>query len=279
MIADTSNGQRPSRSRRPASAWFARTARRLYETSVTFGFDPITAANSVAGLPRYVRSALAYRRIQPGASFSFQLKHLNPRPADYRRPAGRVDRHYFYQDLWAARKVYESKPACHIDIGSRLDGFVAHVLSFMPITVVDIRPFEKPVPGLTFIQDDATRLTRFADSSIVSISSLHAIEHFGLGRYGDPINPDAPMEALRNLQRVLAPGGRLYLGLPIGIERLEHNAHRVFDPATVVQALQGLQLQTFSVINDNGVFESPGSLQECRKLWYGCGLFEFVNMR
>src|SRR6266540_343059 len=116
------------------------------------------------------------------------------------------------------------RPRAHIDIGSRVDGFVAHVLTFMPVTVVDIRPLQSDVRGLTFVQGDVCRLASFQTDSIESLSSLHAIEHIGLGRYGDPIAPDGWRDALRECARVLAPGGRFYFGTPVGRERLNFNS-------------------------------------------------------
>ena len=61
-----------------------------------------------------------------------------------------------------------------------------------------------------------------------SVSSLHAIEHFGLGRYGDPLCWDGHVRGLDNLTRLLKVGGKLYFSVPIGEQRIEFNAHRVF---------------------------------------------------
>jgi len=59
----------------------------------------------------------------------------------------------------------------------------------MPVEVVDIRPLNDIVDGLSFIRENATLLPRFENDSIESLSCLHAAEHFGLGRYGDSIDP------------------------------------------------------------------------------------------
>jgi hypothetical protein len=59
---------------------------------------------------------------------------------DYSSQAGVAGGHYFFQDLWAARKIFAVHPEKHFDIGSRIDGFVAHVLSFMAVSMMDIRP-------------------------------------------------------------------------------------------------------------------------------------------
>jgi hypothetical protein len=121
--------------------------------------------------------------------------------------AGAASGHYFHQDLWAARKIHERGPDKHLDIGSRIDGFVAHVLTFMPLTIVDIRSMKSDIQGLTFLQDDATTLSKLPSNSVQSLSSLHVAEHFGLGRYSDPIDPEACFKFMRSLERVLAPCG------------------------------------------------------------------------
>jgi SAM-dependent methyltransferase len=198
---------------------------------------------------------------------------LNERKAD----AGTIGGHYFHQDIWAARKILERHPSQHLDVGSRLDGFVAHLLVFMPVTVIDIRSLDSTVQGLQFVQDDATELLKFGDSSIDSISSLHAAEHFGLGRYSDPVDPQACFRFMRALQRVLCPGGRLYFSVPIGRERVEFNAHRVFAVRTILNTFAQLNLVSFSLVGDDGHFYSNVDPAGCEDSEYSCGLFEFTK--
>jgi hypothetical protein len=113
----------------------------------------------------------------------------------------------------------------------------------------------------------------------MSLSSLHAVEHFGLGRYGDPLDPGGSLSAMKALARVLAPGGRLYFSVPIGVERVCFNSHRVFAPEAVVHAFitAGLRLVEFSAVDDGGNFipaTDPGLFADAR---YACGLFEFIK--
>jgi SAM-dependent methyltransferase len=192
-------------------------------------------------------------------------------------PAGSVPTHYFHQDLWAARLLHAAGVRRHVDVGSRLDGFVAHVLSFAEVEFVDLRPLPAAVPGLTFRQGTLLALP-FADGAVPSVSCLHVLEHVGLGRYGDPVDPGGWRRAAAELARVLAPGGRLLLGVPVGRERLCFDAHRVFDPQTVVEAFAGLSLAAFSLIDDRGegVAPDPGFARS-RDCAYGCGLFEFTK--
>jgi hypothetical protein len=76
---------------------------------------------------------------------------------------------------------------------------------------------------------------------------------------------------------VLRPGGRLYFGVPVGIERLDFNAHRVFDPSTVVDAFPTLTLRSFSAVDDSGAYHEDVDPMDFSNMQYACGLFEFAR--
>ena len=254
-----------------------RTAGRALTGFQAFGVDPVRTLRGVRNIPRYLRDLARYRRAAAGGQFPLRLASLFPVLADYDDAAGETRSHYFHQDLWAARRVFAARPAEHVDVGSRIDGFVAHLLTFMPVTVLDIRALESNVEGLTFVQSDATDLARFPDASVGSISSLHAVEHFGLGRYGDPVDGEACFRAMRSLARVLAPGGRLYFSVPVGRERVAFNAHRIFDPHTVLSAFAGLELVSFAAVDDQGNLRAGLAPGDVASAEFACGLFEFTR--
>ena len=236
---------------------------------------------------RLLRNMKSYNLHNTRPEFHASIRNLYPCISDWDANAGSLG-YYFWQDLWAARKIFQAGPSEHYDIGSRVDGFIAHVLSFMPVTMIDIRPLPQKVAGLKFIQADATNLDGIADNSIVSLSSLCAPEHFGLGRYGDPIDPEACFAAMRSMQRVLAPGGRLYIAVPVGDRSgVAFNAHRIFEPEVIIETMSELYLADFTVASemyDNvGYFEHM-SFEEFHKKGFGIsydgsvdGLFEFVK--
>ena len=149
--------------------------------------------------------------------------------------------------MWAARLIYKSGIKTHFDIGSRIDGFIAHLLSMeIDVTLIDIREFPEKVEGLHTIIDDATTLQQVPNESIESMSALCSLEHFGLGRYGDPIDPEACFRCFEEIQKKVKKGGKLYISLPIGKERVEFNAHRVFYPSTIIDCFHDMNLEEFS---------------------------------
>ena len=159
----------------------------------------------------------------------------------------RTVENYFWQDLWAAKLIIKSGVKQHFDIASRLDGFIAHLLAVdINVSMIDVRKFPTEIENLDTIVDDATTLHQIPDESIESMSALCSLEHFGLGRYGDPIDPEACFKCFENIQKKLRKGGKLYVSVPIGRERVEFNAHRVFYPETIVNCFDSLKLEEFS---------------------------------
>lgn len=200
---------------------------------------------------------------------------------------------YFHQDLWGARKVLENNPKIHWDVGSSVFGFISHLLVFRQhINLIDIRPIESEIDGVNYICANATNMEGIPDNSIESLSALCSVEHFGLGRYGDEIDPDGWQKALKSFQRVLKSGGHLYLSVPIGAKnKVEFNAHRIFSIGTILECLSGLELNELSIMvnfvlekviwrNAEGILEKDKTLLqsiEAGAFESSYGLFEFLN--
>ena len=72
--------------------------------------------------------------------------------------------------------------------------------------------------------------------------SISSFEHDGLGRYGDPINPDGDFEAMQNMKRIVKPGGLMFLALPVGKDVLAWNAHRVYGRHRLPLLLRGWEV-------------------------------------
>ena len=185
------------------------------------------------------------------------------------------DPHYFYQSVWLSRRLVETGQPKHVDIGSSIT-MLAVTSAQVQTIFVDYRPLKVQIDNLVPIAGSLLKLP-FADNRLGSLSCLHVIEHIGLGRYGDPLNPQGTKLAARELARVLKPGGKLYVSLPVGRERTQFNAHRVFHPSTVVEMFTGLHLVNFDLIDDGGNWLPRAELSAGAGCEYGCGLFEMTK--
>lgn len=199
--------------------------------------------------------------------------------------SGTAKGHYFHQDLYVAQKIHINSPVRHIDIGSRVDGFIAHVASFREIEVLDVRPLDIDIPNIKFHQlDIMSPLDENFVESTDSLSSLHALEHFGLGRYGDPVNYDGYLVAFDNLSNMLKQCGKFYLSVPIGPERIEFDAHRVFSIDYLVEIVsKKFHIDTFSYVDDKGNLNRhvPWNSEEAKANYgchYGCGILELTKL-
>ena len=237
-----------------------------------------TIARGLSGGLAYIRDWRIYNQKLDDHSSPFRarLSDMLPCLTDRYECAGSTRGHYFHQDLWVAKEIYKLNPTEHWDVGSRIDGFVAHLLVSREVSVIDIRKLESNVPGLRFHQGDITGLN-FPSGSIRSLSCLHAMEHVGLGRYGDKVDPKGCFQGMKELARVLAPGGRLYFSVPIGRQRTEFNAHRIFDPKTILDCFSSLRLLHFAAIDDRDELIDPANWEDYRTANHACGLFVFTK--
>lgn len=216
-------------------------------------------------------------------SFKADRNFIYPIIDDIGENADSLDGHYFMQDICVAKKILVDAPEHHYDIGSRVDGFISHLLVFRKnVTLIDVRKFPYEIDGLEFIQADAINLDSIPDESIESLSCLHAAEHFGLGRYGDTVNAEAFFIAMRNFERVLCKEAKLYLSVPCGKEDAVYfNAHRMFYPRTVINAFEKMQLLKFEIIQNHQIKEidinEDGILRQLDD--YYCGIFTMQKIK
>jgi hypothetical protein len=266
---------------------------RLYSISVFLGVDLQKTIANLRGYPKYLhnlrklRTSILTNELEPipGSVRCFGKPY--PIVDEFYAPAGNASGHYFHQDLLVANYIYNDKPSLHLDIGSRIDGFIAHLLAFEQQTVLgDIRPVLINNPNISFVRMD---LMGHVDSALLgsyeSISCLHAIEHMGLGRYGDPVNAYGHYQALKNLCHLLSKSGIMYLSFPIGKEsRIEYNAHRVVSLAESRAMFRstGLVVRNFAYVDDAGnlfVIDDLGEIdwQSSYNLTYGCGIWTLTK--
>jgi hypothetical protein len=188
------------------------------------------------------------------------------------------DTHYLYHPAWAARVIKEINPKEHVDISSILS-FSTVLSAFVPVKFYDYRPSKIVLDNFYAGKADLVDLP-FADNSIESISCLHVAEHIGLGRYGDPIDPDGDIKAINELKRVTAKQGNLIFAVPMGKPRICFNGHRIYSYEQIVELFSGFTIKQFVMIPDNalegGMIENA-SPELASSQEYGCGCFWFVK--
>ena len=246
------------------------------------GFRFKTLSRNVRSVPFFLSTWRELRRQARESSESIPFGSVRPILDDRFAQAGSASGHYFHQDLLVARRVFENAPKRHVDVGSRVDGFVAHVASFRPVDAIDVRPLDSKITNLKFVCADMMgELPDELVESTDSLSCLHAVEHFGLGRYGDPVNYDGHVIGIENMKRMVRPGGRFYLSTPISCDqRIEFNAHRIFTlPYLRSKVEDDFEVESLSYVDDSGqlhvdVDADSHDARETFGLQFGCGILE-----
>jgi hypothetical protein len=245
------------------------------------GVDAVKLLGTIRGIPGYLSD---YRKFKSSNQDNAFRMSFYPIMADRFKQGGTTKGHYFHQDLLVAQMIYDAKPDRHVDVGSRIDGFVAHLASFRKVTVIDIRALNSDIKNIDFHQADMMSPDTNIGAECDSLSCLHALEHFGLGRYGDPIDPEGHLRGFENLYHLLQQGGTLYFSVPIGDQRIEFNAHRVFSVQYLLNMFDGkFDVMSFSYVDDSGDLQKDVELDSdaiadnfgCD---FGCGIFELRKL-
>jgi SAM-dependent methyltransferase len=134
--------------------------------------------------------------------------------------------YYFYQDCWAAKQVFRERPEWLVDVGSTV--LLVGILSqFVKAHYIDIRPLDTHLENLKPVASSILDLP-YSDNEVPCLTTMCVLEHVGLGRYGDPLNPNGTVEAAQEIARVIRPGGVVVFSVPVGRSVLEFNANRRF---------------------------------------------------
>lgn len=245
------------------------------------GIYPKQFIQNVQGLGWYWADYRKLKRQLAGTN-DFPIGVPMPQLLDKQASSGAMSGHYFHQDLLVAQRIFANNPERHVDIGSRTDGFVTHVASFRQIEVFDIRQYDHHITNIKFVQADLMQMPPALQGYTDSLSCLHVIEHFGLGRYGDPIDVNGHLKGLENMKKMLKSGGKFYFSTPIGPQRINFNAHRVFSISYLLQIFEpDYTIDRFSYVDDAGGLHTDVSVEEgishnfgCN---FGCGIFEMTK--
>lgn len=214
-----------------------------------------------------------YRRLPNAEPINFF--DLQPCLNDRQSITG-IDYYYFYQDMWGANKVFDHKPQCHVDIGSSA-WFVGMLSQFTRVISIDVRPLDVILDGLEPIKGDIRQLP-FADGTLESLSSLCVIEHIGLGRYGDELDPLGTERAIKEFKRVLKLGGNVYVSVPIDrTNKTYFNANRAFEVQDFIKRFAPLKLAECKFIQGNRVF-SDKEFDKLNLNKLVVGLFHFIKI-
>lgn len=218
---------------------------------------------------RYWKSYYQYKQIAP-ISMQPTVKYLIPCLGDDTSETI-IEPIYFYQDAWAFEKIVRQQPKSHVDVGSH-HKFVALLSKVVSVTMVDIRPLSLPLSSLKFLEGSILNLP-FEDESVSSLSSLCVVEHIGLGRYGDSLDPFGSEKAIKELKRCIAPDGNLYISLPIDEQnRVYFNAHRAFTEEYLMDLFDPFVVEEKYYIFGNQ-FTSE------RKSGFGTGCYHLRNVK
>src|SRR6185503_14708423 len=225
--------------------------------------------------PRLLRSFFEFRKQVIGGGTKPLFSDFSPCVHD-KTTNTNFDTHYIYHPAWATRAVKKINPGKHIDISSTLH-FSTHLSAFITTEFYDFRPANLNLSDLSSASADLCNL-HFPDDSIDSLSCMHTVEHIGLGRYGDPIDPGGDMKAMKELQRVLKKNGNLLFVVPVGKPKIQFNAHRVYSYEQIINQFDQLHLVEFSLIPDNAgetgiLLNADPRLVKDQN--YGCGCFWF----
>jgi len=215
-----------------------------------------------------VRRQLAQYRYMLNGSDDVRATDLDLWLVDDLQSAGNADG-YFYQDTWFARKLFAARPNYHVDIGSQLIS-IGIISQLIPTTYVDVRKLDIHLPDLEFRQGSLEALP-FETESIESISSLNVIEHCGLGRYGDPLDPLGSDKACAEISRVSKSGGSIYVAVPTEKKtRTCFNANRIFNPDDLLSKFSGIKLIEEAYTTVHGMANRKQYEQLGMPYSYGC---------
>ncbi|OOG24426.1 hypothetical protein B1C78_08805 [Thioalkalivibrio denitrificans] len=238
--------------------------------------NPYLIFRSLIALPRYIQARRIFLKSSRSRDWPMELY---PVLLDWGDESANLGE-YFWQDLYVAKRIIDEGPMRHVDVGSRVDGFIAHLACVRVVEIFDIRPLSSKIENVFFTQWDITKPHDDYIEISDCVSCLHTLEHLGLGRYGDGIDVEGWRKGLSSLASLVRSGGGLWLSVPVGAQRVEFNAHRVFAPATIRdEAIRhGLMISEFHYLQNQKLVRSESIEEDFMRLAgvrYALGIYHF----
>jgi hypothetical protein len=220
----------------------------------------------------YIKSVFQYKRTMDN------IEKFNYYPILFQRNLkSSFDSHYVYQAYWATKIIKQINPGHHTDISSNIS-FVAQLAAILPVEYFEFNPPDLIINNIRSAHCDLRKLP-FADSSLKTVSCLHVLEHIGLGRYGDEVNPNGMKNACKELIRCVAEGGSLIVSFPVGKHSVEFNAHRITNPLTALTYFPTMKLKKFSYVDDHGLYIENANPEDSVDMNYACGMFWLIKTK
>lgn len=97
------------------------------------------------------------------------------------------------------------------------------------VTIVDIRKIELDEDGISSEQMDLSDIVpEEMRERFDLVSSISTVEHAGLGRYGDRIDPAGDFRLVKGIADIIKPGGIFICSVPVGPGCVVYNLNRIY---------------------------------------------------
>jgi hypothetical protein len=178
-----------------------------------------------------------------------------------------IDMIYLLHASWAVRKLKAINPKKVVDIASPLY-ISCYMSAYFPFEYCEWRPIQFSLDNLTIREHVDIRALPHPTESEECAMCLHTIEHIGLGRYGDPLDPLGDKHAADELQRIIKPGGKILIAVPLntnGRETVTHfNAHREYYVPDVIALFDKCSIDHLDILGGASLIYDV-SVEEAQK--------------
>ncbi len=168
------------------------------------------------------------------------------------KAASKSEMHYPETDSWLYEAIekYPFKDKNVLIIGSEepcYEGVAIHYGAMT--TMVEYQRVTSEHDKLITMTVEEFEASKELYDAAISISS---VEHSGLGRYGDALDPDGDIKSMKFLHDKLKPGGICFLAVPMGVDQILWNAHRVYGRLRFPMLIEGWEvLESFGFIDED----------------------------